>query len=46
LKDAVAIVAGALPNARRMYLHHNFSAAAVAPVITEFFSTPPRLNTN
>ncbi len=49
LKDAVATVAGALPNARRMYLpgqDHNFSAPAVAPVITEFFSTPPRANAN
>jgi pimeloyl-ACP methyl ester carboxylesterase len=49
LKDAVATVAGALPNARRMYLRgqdHNFSAPAVAPVITEFFSTPPRASTN
>jgi pimeloyl-ACP methyl ester carboxylesterase len=43
LKDAVATVAGVLPNARQMYLSgqdHNFSAPAVAPVITEFFSTP------
>jgi pimeloyl-ACP methyl ester carboxylesterase len=45
LRDAVATVAGALPNARRMYLRgqdHNVSAPAVAPVIIEFFSTPPR----
>ena len=45
LKDAVATVASALPNARRMYLrgqNHNFSAPAVAPVIIEFFSTLPR----
>jgi pimeloyl-ACP methyl ester carboxylesterase len=42
LKDAVATVADALPHARSMYLrgqNHNFSAPAVAPVITEFFST-------
>lgn len=35
VKDAVATVAGALPNARRMYLNgqdHNLSAPAVAPV--------------
>ena len=49
LKDAVATVAGALPNARRMYLRgqdHNFSAPAVAPVLIEFFSTPPRASAN
>ena len=41
LKDAVATVAGALPNARRMYLpgeDHYVHAPVVAPVITEFFS--------
>jgi pimeloyl-ACP methyl ester carboxylesterase len=44
LKDAVATVAGALPNARRLYLpgqDHNVSAPVVAPIITEFFSTLP-----
>jgi pimeloyl-ACP methyl ester carboxylesterase len=49
LKDAVATVAGALPNARRLYLpgqDHNFSAPGVAPVITEFFSTLPPASTN
>ena len=49
LKDAVASVASALPNARREYLRgqdHNVSAPAVAPVITEFFSTPPQASTN
>jgi len=49
LKNAVATVAGALPNARRMYLRgqdHNFSAAAVAPVIVGFFSTPPQASSN
>ena len=49
LKDAVASVASALPNARREYLRgqdHNVSASAVAPVITEFFSTSPRASTN
>ncbi len=48
-KDAVTTVAGALPNARRMYLRgqdHNVSAPAVAPVITEFFSTPSRASAN
>jgi pimeloyl-ACP methyl ester carboxylesterase len=42
LKDAVASVARALPNARSMYLNgqdHNFSASVVAPVVVEFFST-------
>lgn len=42
LKHAVATVASALPNARRLYLdgqNHNFSATAIAPVIAEFFST-------
>jgi pimeloyl-ACP methyl ester carboxylesterase len=42
LKEAVATVAGALPNARRVYLpgqDHNFSAPTVAPVIVEFLST-------
>jgi len=41
LKDAVATVARALPDARSVYLNgqdHNFSAAAVAPVVVEFFS--------
>ncbi len=41
LKDAVATVSGALPNARRMYLpgeDHYVHAPVVAPVITEFFS--------
>jgi pimeloyl-ACP methyl ester carboxylesterase len=49
LKDAVAAVAGALPNARRMYLpgqDHNLSSSVVAPVITEFFSTLPQTSTN
>ena len=49
LKDAVATVASALPNARREYLRgqdHNVSAPAIAPVITEFFSTSPRASTN
>jgi pimeloyl-ACP methyl ester carboxylesterase len=49
LKDAVATVAGALPNARHMYLRgqdHNVSAHAVAPVINEFFSAPPRASAN
>jgi pimeloyl-ACP methyl ester carboxylesterase len=49
LKDAVATVASALPNARRMYLpgqNHNFSAPAVAPAIVEFFRTPPGVNRN
>jgi pimeloyl-ACP methyl ester carboxylesterase len=49
LKDAVATVANALPNARRMYLHgqdHNVSAPVVAPVITEFFGTLPRAIAN
>jgi pimeloyl-ACP methyl ester carboxylesterase len=43
LKDAVATVAGSLPNARRMYLpgqDHMVSAPVVAPVIIEFFSGP------
>lgn len=43
LKDAVATVARALPNARSLYLKgqdHNFSASAVAPVVVEFFNTP------
>jgi len=42
LKDAVATVARALPNARSVYLNgqdHNFSAPAVAPVVVEFFRT-------
>jgi len=49
LKDAVATVASALPNARRIYLpgqDHNFSAAAVAPAVIEFFRTPPSAGTN
>lgn len=49
LKEAVANVAGALPNARRIYLRgqdHNVSAPTVAPVITEFFSTLSRESTN
>ena len=49
LREAVATVAGALPKARRMYLrgqNHHFSASAVAPVIIEFFSTPPRASAN
>jgi pimeloyl-ACP methyl ester carboxylesterase len=49
LKDAVATVAGALPNARRMYLpgqDHYVSAPVVAPVITEFFSNPTRASAN
>jgi pimeloyl-ACP methyl ester carboxylesterase len=40
LRDAVATVAGALPNARSIYLpgqDHNVSTPTVAPVITEFF---------
>jgi pimeloyl-ACP methyl ester carboxylesterase len=40
LKDAVATVASALPNARRVYLpgqNHNLSASVVAPVVIEFF---------
>jgi pimeloyl-ACP methyl ester carboxylesterase len=43
LKEAVATVAGALPNARPVYLKgqdHNFSAAAVAPIIIEFLRAP------
>jgi pimeloyl-ACP methyl ester carboxylesterase len=43
MKKAVATVAGALPNARLVYLKgqdHNFSAAAVAPVIIEFLKAP------
>jgi pimeloyl-ACP methyl ester carboxylesterase len=43
LRDAVATVARALPNARSVYLKgqdHNISASAVAPVVVEFFSTP------
>jgi pimeloyl-ACP methyl ester carboxylesterase len=49
LKDAVATVAGALPNARSMYLRgqdHNVSAPVVAPVIIEFFSTSPQASAN
>jgi len=49
LRAAVATVAGALPNARRMYLHgqdHMFSAPAVAPVIIDFFSSIPRTSAN
>lgn len=49
LKDAVATVASALPKARRMYLpgqNHNFSAAAVAPAIVEFFRAPLGANAN
>jgi pimeloyl-ACP methyl ester carboxylesterase len=49
LKVAVATVAGALPNARRMYLpgqDHNLSAPVVAPVITGFFSTLPQTSAN
>jgi len=49
LKDAVVTVASALPNARQMYLpgqDHNFSAAAVAPAVIEFFRTPPSASTN
>jgi pimeloyl-ACP methyl ester carboxylesterase len=49
LKDAVATVAGALPNARRIYLpgqDHNLSAPVVAPVITEFFSMLPQTSAN
>ena len=49
LKDAVVTVATALPNARRMYLRgqdHNVSAPAVAPVIIEFFRTPPWASAN
>jgi hypothetical protein len=45
LKNAVATVAQALPDARSMYLNgqdHNFSASAVAPVVVEFFSTRQR----
>ena len=45
LKDAVAKVARALPNARSVYLNgqdHNFSASAVAPVVVEFFNTQRR----
>jgi pimeloyl-ACP methyl ester carboxylesterase len=40
LKDAVAMVAGALPNGRRLYLdgqNHNLSARSLAPVLVEFF---------
>jgi len=43
LKDAVAAVARALPNARTVYLKgqdHNLSAPAVAPVVIEFFNSP------
>jgi pimeloyl-ACP methyl ester carboxylesterase len=42
LKDAVATVARALPNASSVYLNgqdHNLSAPAVAPVVVEFFNT-------
>jgi len=42
LRDAVATVARALPNARSVYLKgqdHNISASAVVPVVVEFFST-------
>ena len=49
LKGAVATVASALPNARLIYLRgqdHNLSAPVVAPVITEFFNTPPRVSAN
>jgi pimeloyl-ACP methyl ester carboxylesterase len=41
LQHAVATVASALPNARRLYLKgadHNISASAVAPIVAEFFS--------
>jgi pimeloyl-ACP methyl ester carboxylesterase len=43
LKDAVAMVAGALPNGRRLYLDgqdHNLSGRALAPVLVEFFRMP------
>lgn len=43
LKEAVATVARALPDARALYLdkqNHNLSASAVAPVIVEFFTAP------
>jgi pimeloyl-ACP methyl ester carboxylesterase len=49
LKNAVATVANALPNAQREYLRgqdHNVSAPVVAPVITEFLSTPARAEAN
>jgi pimeloyl-ACP methyl ester carboxylesterase len=42
LKEAVATVARALPNARSVYLKdqdHNLSASAVAPLVVEFFNT-------
>lgn len=48
LKDAVAAVARALPNARSVYLKgqdHNLSAPAVAPVVFEFFNTPQTART-
>ncbi|MBV8630045.1 MAG: hypothetical protein JOZ83_03920 [Silvibacterium sp.] len=49
LKEAVATVANALPNARQMYLSgqdHNVSAPVVAPAVIEFFSTQPRASAN
>jgi pimeloyl-ACP methyl ester carboxylesterase len=49
LKDAVATVARALPDARRLYLHgqdHMFSAPAVAPAIIEFFGTTAGASAN
>ncbi len=42
LREAVAMVAGKLPNARQVYLEgqdHNLSAPAVAPVIVDFFGS-------
>jgi pimeloyl-ACP methyl ester carboxylesterase len=49
LKDAVATVANALPNARRESLRgqdHNVSAPVVEPVITKFFNTPSGTSAN
>lgn len=49
MKDAVATVASALPNARREYLRgqdHNVSASVVSPVIIEFLSSPPLAGAN
>lgn len=42
LREAVAMVAGKLPNARQVYLEgqdHNLSPPAVAPVIVDFFGS-------
>jgi len=49
LKDAVATVASALPNARREYLRgqdDNVSASVVSPVIIEFLISPPLAGAN